>query len=527
MLTLHKKTSSKLIQKLKLQNSTSLYRSFSRWSPEREKNLILPKSSDIINEKEIWEVLESTKPLAKDPKVIDDILEKAKERSLLKGIDSSTGEFVQGLSLKETATLLNVDVNNKKFMGKLFDTALSIKERIYGNRIVLFAPLYTSNYCLGSCKYCGYRVANKEMKRSSLTNEELVKEVESIEKIGHKRILMLCGEHPKYPFEKFLEAVKITSKVTTPPSGDVRRINIEIPSLSVTDMKRLKATNCVGTVALFQETYNRETYKDLHPYGPKSDYDWRLLNMDRANLGGIDDVGIGALFGVFDYKFEVLALLQHAIHLENTYNAGPHTISIPRLRPAKNTPYFTKTKYLVDDPNFIKLVAILRVSVPYTGMILSTRESEEMRKTLMKIGISQMSAGSRTNIGSYNKKEEGDDSSDEGQFTLADLRPTDIVIRDLLENGHLPSFCTACYRLGRTGEEFMSIAKRGDIHNFCHPNGILTVAEYLHDYASPTTKTVGFAALERELLNIPNLNVRKKVRKQLKQIESGVRDIYW
>ncbi|KAJ3432353.1 biotin and thiamine synthesis associated domain containing protein [Anaeramoeba flamelloides] len=527
MISFSKNYSSEFFQKLNLQNSSTLYRSFTHWSPEREKNLILPKSSDIINEKEIWEVLESTKPLAKDPKVIDNILEKAKERSLLKGIDSSTGEFVQGLSLKETATLLNVDVHNKKFMHKLYDTALSIKERIYGNRIVLFAPLYTSNFCLGSCKYCGYRVENKEIKRSYLSNEELVKEVEAIQKIGHKRILMLCGEHPNYPFEKFLEAVQIASKVKSPPHGDVRRINIEIPAISVTDMKRLKATNCVGTVALFQETYHRETYKDLHPYGPKSNYDWRLLNMDRANLGGIDDVGIGALFGLFDYKFEVLALLQHAIHLENTYNSGPHTISIPRLRPAKNTPYFTKTKWIVDDPNFIKLVAILRVSVPYTGMILSTRESQEMRKTLMHIGISQMSAGSRTNIGSYNKKEEGDDSSGEGQFTLADLRPTDEVIRDLLENGYLPSFCTACYRLGRTGEEFMSIAKRGDIHNYCHPNGILTIAEYLQDYASPTTKKVGFVALQRELLNIPSKSIREKVKKQLKQIESGVRDIYW
>ncbi|KAJ3432783.1 biotin and thiamine synthesis associated domain containing protein [Anaeramoeba flamelloides] len=527
MLSLQKSSSSKLIQKLNLPNSSSLYRSFSRWSPEKEKNLILPKSSDIINEKEIWEVLESTKPLAKDPKVIEDILEKAKERSLLKGIDSSTGEFVQGLSLKETATLLNVDVHNHEFVDKLLNTALSIKERIYGNRIVLFAPLYTSNFCLGSCKYCGYRVANKEIHRNFLSNEEIEKEVAAIQKIGHKRILMLCGEHPKYPFERFLEAVQVASKVKTPPHGDVRRINIEIPALSVTDMKRLKATNCVGTVALFQETYHRETFKDLHPYGPKSDYDWRLLNMDRANLGGIGDVGLGALFGLFDYRFEVLSLLQHAIHLENTYNSGPHTISIPRLRPAKNTPYYGNTKYLVDDPNFIKLVAILRVSVPYTGMILSTRESQEMRKKLMHIGISQMSAGSRTNIGSYNKKNEGDDSSDEGQFTLADLRPTDEVIRDLLENGYLPSFCTACYRLGRTGEEFMSIAKRGDIHNFCHPNGILTVAEYLHDYASQKTQDVGFVALQRELLNIPNKNVREKVKKQLKQIETGVRDVYW
>ncbi|GIQ88560.1 [FeFe]-hydrogenase maturation HydG, radical SAM, partial [Kipferlia bialata] len=398
----------------------------------------------------------------------------------------------------EAATLLNVDYEaHPELEEALFKTALAIKERIYGKRIVIFAPLYAANYCCNGCLYCGYNAANHGTERSHLTPEEVESEVKAICNSGHKRILMLCGEHPNYTFDDFLEAVQIAAKTKSGPHGEVRRINVEVPVLSVTDLKRLKATDAVGTYTVFQESYHRPTYKAMHPWGPKSDYDYRLTCMDRSMMAGIDDVGIGALFGLYDWKYEVLGLLQHANHLNDKWKCGPHTISIPRLKPAKNAPASTDVPHAVSDAELKRLVAIMRLAVPYTGMILSTRESAELRSELLDLGISQLSAGSRTAVGSYDEAEQGgeDDAEagqdQEGQFELADHRTVDEIIYSLMEDGYVPSACTACYRVGRTGEAFMKWAKTGSIHNCCLPNAVITLQEYLEDYAPQETKELG------------------------------------
>jgi len=381
------------------------------------------------------------------------------------------------------------------------------------------------------------------MPRSFLTREELIREVEALQRMGHRRLLLLTGEHPKYTFDDFLEAINTVANVRTDPCGSIRRINVEIPALSVSDLRRLKATDQVGTYTLFQETYHPEAFKRFHPQGPKSDFQYRLQTMDRAQIAGVDDVGIGALFGLHDYRFECLAMLQHAQHLDRTYNAGPHTISIPRIRPADQAPDALAPPHPVNDEDFAKLVAVLRCAVPYTGMILSTRESPEMRQRLLQLGISQMSAGSRTEVGSYTKGDVdhehavwgskggkgcgGDDAEQEltGQFSLLDQRPLDEVVRHLLDTGFVPSFCTACYRKGRTGAEFMAIAKKGDIHKFCHPNALLTLQEYLEDYASPTTKQLGEAVVTKERATItgPTRALDRKMHK----IREGERDLFF
>jgi len=331
--------------------------------------------------------------------------------------------------------------------------------------------------------------------------------------------------------------------VKTPPHGEFRRINVEIPSLSVSDFRRLKDTNCVGTYTLFQETYHQPSYKKFHPYGPKADYANRILTFDRAQIAKVDDVGIGALFGLYDHRFEVLAMFQHAEHLEKTYGAGPHTISIPRLQPAQNAPTSHNPPYLVNDAHFKKLVATIRCAVPYTGMILSTRESVPMRRELLQMGVSQMSAGSRTEVGSYHKGDEVASNENlvnratssekpakqaEGQFTLSDERPAREVIADLLKTGYIPSWCTACYRMGRTGEAFMAIAKKGDISNFCHPNSLLTLREYLEDYATPEVKRIGEKVIEKEMFNIPDPERRDSTKEKLDQIATTeTRDLYF
>ena len=405
-----------------------------------------------------------------------------------------------------------------------------------------------------------------------MTKDQLIAEVEALQKMmGHRRLLLLTGEHPKYSFDEFLDAIHTVANVKTDPCGAIRRINVEVPTLSVSDMRRLKATDHVGTYTLFQETYHPDVYKRFHPYGPKSDYEYRLQTMDRAQIAGVDDVGIGALFGLTDYRFECLAMLQHAHHLDKTYQAGPHTISIPRIRPADNSPDALAPPMPVDDESFAKLVAVLRCAVPYTGMILSTRESPEMRARLLQLGISQLSAGSKTDVGSYSKgdveKEHENWGTEQapvkekgaGQFTLLDERPLDEVIHHLMETGFVPSFCTACYRKGRTGAEFMAIAKKvctlitgffcetnrqklnlkisfaleylfrqllqGNIHKFCHPNALLTLQEYLEDYASPGTKTLGENVVARERATITGAT--KALDKKLKKVMAGERDLYF
>jgi [FeFe] hydrogenase H-cluster radical SAM maturase HydG len=448
---------------------------------ELEPHVIAP-ANEIVNHLEIEDAMEATKTAALDSNRVKQILQNAYDRALLrtpkgqyKPIPSADPqhEFVQGLTLEEAATLLNIDpYTQPELLNELTATALSIKQRIYGNRIVLFAPLYLSNYCVNSCTYCAFRGKNTHIPRSMLSKEELIEEVEELQKMGHRRLLLLTGEHPKYSFDDFIEAIHTVASVKTEPCGSIRRINVEIPALSVSDLRRLKATDSIGTYTLFQESYHPEAFKRFHPFGPKANYEYRLQTMDRAQIAGVDDVGIGALYGLHDYRFETLAMLQHAHHLDRTYNAGPHTISIPRIRPADQAPDALAPPHPVDDENFAKLVAVLRCAVPYTGMILSTRESPEMRARLLHLGISQMSAGSRTEVGSYHKgdvKHEHDalhakneDSlSLKGQFSLLDERPLDEIVHHLMETGFVPSFCTACYRKGRTGAEFMAIAKKG------------------------------------------------------------------
>ncbi|KPK32773.1 MAG: hypothetical protein AMS24_03235 [Chlamydiae bacterium SM23_39] len=474
----------------------------------------------MINEKKLHFLLEKTKEDSQSEKKVISILEKAKNNAVnLK----NSSEYVQSLEAEETAILLNVNSSNESLMQKLFDTALFIKRSIYGNRIVIFAPLYVSNFCQGSCLYCGFRATNKLMKRKALTKKELIAEVKTLQQQGHKRLLMLMGDHPKYSFEDFIKAVEIASRVTSKPHGEIRRINVEIPSLTIEQFKKLKATGKIGTYTLFQETYHKKTYQKVHPAGPKADYDWRLNTMDRALEANMDDVGIGVLFGLYDYRFEVLALLAHAKHLDEKFNIGPHTISIPRMQSALNTPLANNPPYSVNDRDFKKLVAIIRCAVPYTGMILTTRESPNMRKELYHLGISQISAGSRTNPGGYSKSSLKKD----GQFSLSDMRPTKEVIRELVQLGFIPSWCTACYRLGRTGEAFMEFAKKGNIQNYCHPNALLTFAEYLIDYTDIDMQKLGWETIQKELVRMPNSKRKEALSKNLEKIKNGQRDLFF
>ncbi|KAM3573620.1 hypothetical protein VYU27_004411 [Nannochloropsis oceanica] len=526
-------------------------RGLAQWSVETERHHKYEDPAKIIDEVAINRLLEETKEKAKDPAHVKAILVAAQDRARLQSpppghpnADPPLNEFVQGLTLEEAATLLNVDSADKEMMQLLYNAALNVKQQIYGNRIVLFAPVYLAN-----CQ-----------------------EVEALEAIGHKRLLLLTGEHPKYSFDRFLEAVQVVGTVKTPnPCGEIRRINVEIPSLSVSDMKRLKATQYIGTYTLFQETYHRETFKKMHPGGPKSDYNHRLLTMDRAQLGGLDDVGIGALFGLADYRFEVMGLLMHAHHLDRTYGTGPHTISIPRMQPALNAPAAEHIPMPVSDDDFKKLVAVIRCAVPYTGMILSTRESAATRSELLRLGISQISAGSRTDVGAYHRdttcdaanfisntasssstagrpaktqlplaaiaaatavhEVEEEEDTDEykrrrGQFSLQDHRPLDTVIKDLLHDGFIPSFCTACYRKGRTGAAFMKIAKSGRIQDFCQPNALLSLQEYMEDYASPQTKAVGDEVIARESQMMGD-NAKRAYERKRQQLLRGKRDLYF
>lgn len=501
-----------------------------KWSVEREPAEY--KSVDqIIDHEGIVKALESTRDAAKDPGRIKDILAAAKERSFLTNAEPGPSEYVQGLTYDECATLLNVDVGNEELMGQIYDTAFAIKERIYGNRIVLFAPLYLANYCVNNCRYCAFRAPNKDLPRTSLTEAQLREEVAALQQQGHRRLLVLTGEHPKYTFDEFLRAIEVISEVKTEPCGNIRRINVEIPSLSLSDMRRLKATDKIGTYTLFQETYHRPTFKYMHISGPKSDYDNRVLTFDRAMRAGLDDVGIGVLYGLYDYKYEVLATLMHANHLEREYKAGPHTISVPRMRPADGSDVSLAPPYAVDDATFKKLVAILRIAVPYTGMILSTRESAEMRRELLAVGMSQMSAGSKTDVGAYHRDDSqatADNLGDlQGQFTLQDHRPVVDVVKDLMAQGYVPSWCTACYRKGRTGEQFMKIAKAGNIHNFCQPNSLFTLQEYLNDYGDEEAKKLGEEVIAREIQTGGlSDSAQSLARRKLAKVNEGVHDVY-
>jgi 2-iminoacetate synthase len=460
---------------------------------------------DFINDEKIQQVLDScARP---EKRRVEEVLDKARN--------------LNGLTPEETAVLLQTE--DKELVQEILIAARYVKESIYGNRLVLFAPLYIANHCSNNCLYCGFRRANKELKRVALTMEEIAAEAKAIEAEGHKRILMLCGEHPtRSSLDYFIEAIE-TVYATTSFNGEIRRINVEVAPLEVVEFKRLKAAK-IGTYLLFQETYHHATYKKMHPAGPKRNYEYRLMAMHRAQEAGIDDVGMGALFGLYDYRFEVLGLLYHAQNLEKTCGVGPHTISIPRLEPALNAPAAIKPPYPVSDDEFKKLVAILRLAVPYTGMILTTRESAALRNEIFSLGVSQISAGSRTNPGGYH--DHGSNDFMAAQFNLGDTRSLDEVIYEIVQQGLIPSFCTACYRLGRTGADFMELAKPGLIKKFCRTNAIFTFEEYLLDYASERTKKAGMKLIEKLLADTEGAGLKRTINSRLMRMEKGERDLY-
>jgi 2-iminoacetate synthase len=427
-----------------------------------------------------------------------------------------------GLTPEETAVLLHVE--DPVLLERIYSTARGIKEQIYGKRLVFFVPLYISDYCINNCVYCGYRRDNS-FGRRKLTMEEIRNEVSVLEEMGHKRIAMECGEDPKHcPIDYVIEAIDTIYSVKQ-EKGSIRRINVNIAATTVENYKRLHNAG-IGTYILFQETYHRPTYARVHPSGPKKDYDWHTCAFDRAMAGGIDDVGAGVLFGLYDYRYEVIALLLHALHLEEKCGVGPHTISVPRIRAAGGVT-LENFPYLVSDREFKKLVAIIRLAVPYTGMILSTRETAQFRDEVVSVGISQLSAGSCTGVGGYCVEKNEDGEAQRPQFKVEDNRSLDEVVAGVCNSGYIPSFCTACYRKGRTGDRFMSLAKTGQIQNVCQPNAILTFKEFLLDYADPETKLAGERAIRKHLDLIGDPKVREATLKRLAQLEQGARDLYF
>ncbi len=431
------------------------------------------------------------------------VLEKAKE--------------LNGLNLEDVSQLLSV--TSDEGIKQLLETSKIVKKEIFGNRMVLFAPLYTGNYCSNNCLYCGFRAANTDLERIRLSQEQIALETEKLLDEGHKRILLLCGESNKTPLESTMEALKTIYSVNH-NGQSIKRVNVEIAPLDEEDFVTLKKAN-IGTYTCFQETYDPRLYKKYHPTGKKSDYEYRLNVMHRAMNAGVDDVGIGVLFGLADYKFEILSIIEHAKSLEDEYGCGPHTVSVPRIEPAPGAPLTENIPFPVDDNEFKKIIAIIRMAMPYTGIILSTRESKELRDELFQYGISQVSAGSKTAPGGYSKEDK-----ESVQFSLGDHRCLEEVISDLTDAGFIPSFCTGCYRKGRVGNDFMDIAKPGLIKAYCMPNGLTSFSEYLHDFASDETKAKGLSLVEKLTKEIPNSEIRDKTAKSLDQIGSGTRDIY-
>lgn len=426
----------------------------------------------------------------------------------------------KGLDLDELAILLQAE--DPDVVSSIYEAALYVKNTIYGRRIVFFAPLYVSNVCANNCLYCGFRKDNKELVRRILSPDEIRREVEILLSEGHKRTLVLGGEHPKLSGIEYIEAAVATVYDTHVGSASIRRVNVNCAPLSVEEFKRLKATG-LGTYQCFQETYHLETYKRMHPSGPKKDYLWRLHAPSRAMQAGIDDVGIGALFGLTDYKFEVMGVLSHAQYLDKTYGVGPHTLSVPRLEPALNAPAANTPPWAIKDDDMRRIVSSLRLAVPYTGIILSTRERAEFRNELISLGVSQISAGSRTSPGGYHDAKAHKPETE--QFSIGDDRSLSEVMCRLCKDNYIPSFCTACYRMGRTGEQFMGLAKHGDIHKMCAPNALLSLKEYLIDYADGDTRVEGERVLAESLQEMPEA-LRNTTEKMLARVESGERDVY-
>lgn len=462
------------------------------------------KAEEFISHEEVLETLDYAEKNKDNIELIDSIIEKARLR--------------KGLNHREASVLMACD--NPEKIAEIYDLAEQIKKDLYGNRIVMFAPLYLSNYCVNGCVYCPYHLKNKNIARKKLTQEEVRQEVIALQDMGHKRLALEAGEHPTMnPIEYIIECINTIYSIKH-KNGAIRRVNVNIAATTVENYRKLKDAG-IGTYILFQETYNKESYEQLHPTGPKSDYAYHTEAMDRAMEGGIDDVGLGVLFGLELYKYEFAALLMHAEHLEAVHGVGPHTISVPRLKRADdiNPDDFDNG---IDDDTFAKICALIRISVPYTGMIISTRESKAVREKVIRLGVSQISGASKTSVGGYANEEPEDENS--AQFDVSDQRTLDEVVKWLMELGYIPSFCTACYREGRTGDRFMSLCKSGQIQNCCHPNALMTLKEFLMDYASEDTKKIGEELIRAELDNIPKEKVREICKDNLEKIERGIRD---
>lgn len=462
------------------------------------------KAEEFIDHGEIMDTLAYAGANKHNVKLIDELLKKAKRR--------------KGLSHREAMVLLDCDIEEKN--QEIYALAEQIKKDFYGNRIVMFAPLYLSNYCVNGCVYCPYHAKNKHIARKKLTQEELRKEVIALQDMGHKRLALETGEDPvNSPIEYVLESIRTIYSIKH-KNGAIRRVNVNIAATSVENYRKLKEAG-IGTYILFQETYHKESYLKLHPTGPKHDYTYHTEAMDRAMEGGIDDVGIGVLFGLELYRYEFTGLLMHAEHLEAVHGVGPHTISVPRIRHADDIDADSFDNGISDEI-FAKLVACIRIAVPYTGMIVSTRESQKCRERVLHLGVSQLSGGSRTSVGGYDEKEPEEENS--AQFDVSDTRTLDEVVNWLIRLGYIPSFCTACYREGRTGDRFMQLCKNGQIQNCCHPNALMTLKEYLEDYASEDTRKIGEALIAREIEIVPKEKVREIARKNLESIAGGSRD---
>ncbi len=462
------------------------------------------KAEEFICHQEVLDTLAYADANRNNPQLVDRVLNKARER--------------KGLNHREAMILLDCDIPEKN--REIFELAEQIKKDYYGNRIVMFAPLYLSNYCVNGCVYCPYHAKNKHIPRRKLTQEEVAREVVALQDMGHKRLAIEAGEDPvNNPIEYILECIRTIYGIKH-KNGAIRRVNVNIAATTVENYRKLKEAG-IGTYILFQETYHKESYEKLHPTGPKHNYDYHTEAMDRAMEGGIDDVGLGVLFGLERYRYEFAGLLMHAEHLEAVHGVGPHTISVPRIRRADDIDPDVFDNG-IDDDTFAKIVACIRIAVPYTGMIMSTRESKACRERVIHYGISQISGGSKTSVGGYDTPEPEDESS--AQFEVSDTRTLDDVVKWLMELGYIPSFCTACYREGRTGDRFMALCKNLQIHNCCLPNALMTLKEYLVDYASPETRKIGEALIKKELDNIPKDKVREICREHIGEIEGGKRD---
>ncbi|MBQ5884719.1 MAG: [Clostridia bacterium] len=475
-----------------------------------EYNVKSLKAEEFISDSEILETIKYAEENKNNIELINSILEKARPRK------TENGTVCAGLNHREASVLLACE--NEEIIEKMYALAREIKQTFYGNRIVMFAPLYLSNYCVNGCVYCPYHMQNKHIARKKLTQEEVKAEVIALQDMGHKRLAIEAGEDPKNnPIEYILECIDTIYSIKH-KNGAIRRVNVNIAATTVENYRKLKDAG-IGTYILFQETYHKESYEELHPTGPKHNYAYHTEAMDRAMEGGIDDVGLGVLFGLEKYKYEFAGLLMHAEHLEAVHGVGPHTISVPRLKRADDIDPDQFDNGLADDI-FEKIIACIRIAVPYTGMIISTRESQEVRERVLELGVSQISGASRTSVGGYTEEERPHDSE---QFDVSDQRTLDEVVNWLMKNGHIPSFCTACYREGRTGDRFMSLCKTGQIINCCHPNALMTLTEYLVDYASEDTKKIGFELIDKELEKVSNPKAKELAKQNVVDIKASNR----